>query len=149
MYKRILVPLDGSETAECILPHVREAAKRYEVEEVILLRVVEYVPVWHVEWMDPTGWEKAEEEVARQYISRVGSQLRSEGLNVREEVLVGNTAASILDFSTENAVDLIALATHGRTGINRWLLGSVADRVFRLCRIPMLMVTPPGYRGVT
>lgn len=147
MYKRILVPLDGSETAECIMPHVKEAAKRYEAEEIILLRVVESVPVWAMEWADPTASERAEQEAARQYLSRVGSELRSEGLNVREEVLVGSTAGTIVDFSRENTIDLIALATHGRTGITRWVMGSVADRVLRSSRVPMLIVTPPGYRA--
>lgn len=149
MYKRILVPLDGSETAECILPHVREAAKKYEVEEVILLRVVEPIPAWAIEWGDPTPLQRAEQEASRQYLSRVGSQFRSEGLNAREEIRVGDTAGSIIDFAKENAIDLIALATHGRTGISRWVIGSVADRVLRSSRIPMLVVTPPGYKSET
>ncbi|MFP4642685.1 MAG: universal stress protein [Dehalococcoidia bacterium] len=150
MYERILVPLDGSETAECILPHVREAAKRYEVEEVVLLRVVEPVPLWDAQWVDTTALERVEQETARQYLADVGSRLRTEGLNVREEVLVDhNAAGSIVDFSRGNAIDLITLATHGRTGISRWVIGSVADRVLRSSRLPVLMVTPPGYRAET
>jgi len=142
MYQRILVPLDGSELAECVLPHVKAIAKGCNIGEVVLLEVVEPPPAWAAEGIDFYAVQNASVEAAKEYLSKVQSQLSSEGFNVRSEVLVGKAAETIIEFSQQNAVDLVAIATHGRSGISRWVFGSVADKLVRSSSVPLLLIRP-------
>ncbi|MDD5039476.1 MAG: universal stress protein [Dehalococcoidales bacterium] len=150
MYKRILVPLDGSELAECVLPHVESIAKGCGVVDVVFLRVVE--PVFMAETYDeadinPEDVKRMETQVkanAVDYLKQVASRAKYDGTTVETKVVNGRAAESIVDYATKNGVDLIAMATHGRSGPSRWVMGSVADRVVRSGCIAVLMVTPPG-----
>ena len=142
MYQRILVPLDGSELAECVLPHVKAIAKGCNVGEVILLDIVEAPPSWAAEGIDYLKYESVHMQAAKEYLEKIGSQLSSEGFNVRAEVLMGRVAETIMEFTQKNAVDLVAIATHGRSGISRWIFGSVAEKVLRSSRVPVLMIRP-------
>jgi len=72
------------------------------------------------------------------------SQLSSEGFNVSSEILVGRAAETIAEFAKQNAIDLIAIATHGRSGVSRWVWGSVADKVLRSSQVPVLVIRPAG-----
>ena len=136
MYQKILVPLDGSELGECVLPYVKEITRGCDVKEVILLEVIE--PIY------AKKAENATVEVAREYLSRIQSQLSSKGVGISSEVLVGKTAWTIIEFAERNAVDLIAIAKHGHSGIRQWVRGSVADKISSSSRIPVLMIRPPG-----
>ena len=143
MYKKILVPLDGSELAECVLPHVKAIATGCNVAAVVLLQVVEPPPTGRGEGViDFTTWADANMKIAREYLARVQSQLILEGLKVESEVLVGTAAEAITTFAKGSGVDFIAIATHGRSGISRWVFGSVADRVLRSSGVPVLIVRP-------
>jgi nucleotide-binding universal stress UspA family protein len=79
---------------------------------------------------------------ATAYLSKVAQKLKNEGLDVKTEVLFGNVIDQLTDFTEKQSVDLIIIATHGRSGVSRWVWGSVADRVLRSARVPVLMVRP-------
>ncbi|MFC1964355.1 universal stress protein [Chloroflexota bacterium] len=150
MYQKILVPLDGSELAECVLPHVEAITKGCGVKEVTFLRVVEpfYIPaVGDGGFISPRQIKQFEDEnrkSAETYLSRIESQAKYEAANVRTEVLDGQAAKTIAEYATKNEFDLIIIATHGRSGISRWVWGSVADRTLRSACVPVLMVRAPG-----
>ena len=147
MYSKVLVPLDGSELAECVLPHVKAIARGCSTGDVMLVEVVEPQAIWALEGIEAVDFvalQKADMAAAKEYLSKVQSQLTSEGLNVSSEVLEGKAAESIIEFAEQNAVDLIAIATHGRSGISRWVFGSVADKLLRSSHVPVLMIRPAG-----
>lgn len=152
MYDRILVPLDGSKLAECVLLHVEKIAKDCKVKEVILFRVCES-PSISADYpaSRPVNWEEHVTQMtayAQQqcslYLGDVEKQLRDAGFNVRTESRFGNAADEIVDYTEKNEVDLIIMASHGRSGLTRWAYGSVADKVFRSTCTPILMVRAPG-----
>ena len=122
MYKKVLVPLDGSELAECVLPHVEAIAKGCQVAEVTFIRVVEPVtlPIGDGEYLTPdvmTIWtqvESHEKASAEKYLSKLAGQIKYDGGNVKSKVIVGRVAESIANYTTDNEIDLIIIATHGR-----------------------------------
>lgn len=149
MYKKILVPLDGSQLAECVLPHVESIARGCGVQEVILLRVAE---PFH-QFCDYDGCVSQEtinsidadnKAAAEKYLSQLIRRARYDGVSVKAEVITGTPGESIADYATRNSIDLIAIATHGRSGISRWTWGGVADRILRSACVPVLMVRAPG-----
>jgi nucleotide-binding universal stress UspA family protein len=149
MYKKILVPLDGSALAECVLPHVESIAKGCGVEEVIFLRVAE--PFGQL--CDFEGCPSQEtinsidadnKAAAEKYLSQVIKRTRYDGVSVKPEVIAGKPGESIADYAAKNSIDLIAIATHGRSGISRWTWGSVTDQVLRSACVAVLMVRAPG-----
>ena len=147
MYKRVLVPLDGSELSECILEHVKAIATGCSVPEVILLRVAE--PIQHVyemgeDWRRDT--EKKTEAAATEYLSQVAANLKQEGIATETTVVQGQVAEEILDYVKSNHVDLVIMSTHGRSGVSRWFLGSVAERVVRHSVAPVLVASPSACR---
>ena len=147
MYRRIMVPLDGSELAECALPHMEAIARGCQTVDVILLRVVEPVNLpgdYIISQTDRERIEKKHRSVAEDHLEQLTSRLKDRGINVQSEVVAGKVAESIVTYAENNEVDLIIMATHGRSGISRWSLGSVADRVVRLACVPVLMVRAPG-----
>ncbi len=150
MYQKILVPLDGSELAECVLPHVESIARGCGVQNVIFLRVVEpfYMPSGGdgVSFSDKDIKRINSENrtAAESYLSQLASRTKYDRVNVQSEVITGKAADSIAEYVTKNEVDLIVIATHGRSGVSRWVWGSVADRVLRSACVPILMVRAPG-----
>ncbi len=150
--KTILVPLDGSELAESVLPHVEALAKQRngDVIDIILLRVCEYavVPDDNARGV-PSGWEKGvRREIARskresrKYLAEVEKRLEDTDLRVQSEVLVGEPPNEIINHANGNLFSLIAMATHGRSGLTRLAYGSVADKVLRGASCPLLVVRP-------
>ncbi|MEE8472436.1 MAG: universal stress protein [Dehalococcoidia bacterium] len=154
MYRKIMVPLDGSELAECVLPHVEAIARGCAPTTVIFLRVAEPVRVYpgattlggEYTFTDQ-DWKQLEVErwaATEDYLKGIVGRVKYDGVSVRSEVLMGEVAEGIADYATKNDADLIIMATHGRSGISRWVLGSVADRVLRSSCVPVLMVRAPG-----
>ncbi len=148
MYKHIMVPLDGSALAECVLPHVDALAKVCLVENVTFVRVLkpiqfiaEDVTLPDKEWKRLYAEERAESE---NYLKQLVSRLKYDKVNVKWQVLEGQVADNLVDYAVKNNVDLIIIATHGRSGISRWVWGSVADRILRSACVPVLMVRAPG-----
>jgi nucleotide-binding universal stress UspA family protein len=152
MYEKILVPLDGSELAESVLPHVETIARGCSVVEIILLRVCE-APSILADYPEGSNrnWEKHVERMttnAQQqcnvYLGDVEKQLRDRGFNVMIESRLGKPAEEIVDYAFKNGVDLIIMASHGRSGVSRWAYGSEADKVLRSSCVPVLLVKVPG-----
>lgn len=150
MYKKILVPLDGSELAECVLPHVATIAGGCGTEEVIFLRVVEPTIIPSAYFgADFSGEEltrlnKEHQIAAADYIDKLVTRTRYGGVKVTGKTIDGRPADVIADFAKDNGIDLITIATHGRSGVSRWVWGSVADRVMRSSCVPVLMIRAPG-----
>ncbi len=143
MYKKILVPLDGSKLAECVLGHVRGIATGCSVPEVDLLFVVEPISgTAGVTYFASVEGQKKLIAWGKNYLAKVGKSLVGEGIAARGIVLEGKPAEVILDYAGKNKIDLIMMATHGRSGPARWALGSVTDKVVRLSTVPVFIVTP-------
>ncbi|MGQ9545742.1 MAG: universal stress protein [Dehalococcoidia bacterium] len=149
MYQKILVPLDGSDVAECVLPHVKAIALGCGTQAILLLRIIEPIPAETPPATDFEAVQKASAKAAQKYLAKIKAQLSKEGLNVKAKVLTGRPADTIADFAQREKVDLIVVATHGRSGITRWLFGSVADRLVRSSPAPVLVIRPRGFRGGT
>lgn len=151
MYNKILVPLDGSLLSECVLPHVESMLKGCSIKEVVFIRIVEPMPIpYAVGEYQPAGLEfeqieKSERVQARNYLEKLIERMKTESVKFSYEVLVdGQVAPIISDYASQNDVDLIVIATHGRSGITRWAMGSVADRILRSSCAPVLMIRAPG-----
>lgn len=141
MYKKILVPLDGSKTAEGILPHVKALAYS-EGAEIIILNVATN-PAHEFAFSDPAiaGGTVAEQAgKAREYTNKICSELKAEGFKGASYLREGSPATTIIGTAEELDVDVIAMSTHGRSWPSKWLLGSVAERVVRHSKKPVLMI---------
>jgi nucleotide-binding universal stress UspA family protein len=147
MYKKIMVPLDGSGLAECVLSHVEAVSKGSQPNEIVFVRVVEPLPRGRVS--SPFGedlkrLESEDREKAQEYLAGVAKGLHFDGIEVRTEVILGKAAEELASYAEENQVDLIVMATHGHSGPSRWVFGSVAERILRSACVPVLMVRAPG-----
>ena len=173
MLQKILVPLDGSELAESIIPYVEEISQRCEPVDVILLRVIrppsghsggafravagdlptrrtpdsenDVDAAMHPVYRDQAmASARAEAEAA---LAPVVERLCENLVAARAVVVFGRAAESIVEFAEREGVDLIALSTHGRSGLGRWFFGSVAEKVLRGTHLPLFLVRPPGLTG--
>ena len=150
MYQHIMVPLDGSELAECVLPHVEAIAGGCKVSKVTLVRVVAPLHLYGgVEFsISPEERQRLEVDsmdIARNYLDEMVKRLRDNGIVAQSEVLFGNVIDELVEYADKNKVDLIVIATHGRSGVGRWVWGSDADRILRSAHVPVLMVRVPSY----
>ncbi len=128
MINHILVPLDGSSLAECVLPHVLAIAPVTNAR-VTLIHVLEHPEHQNGNSpIDPMGWHMHKQEV-QSYLENTAERLQKSGLEVSQVILEGKSAESIIDFARGNDVDLIALSTHGRTGLTGWNVSSVVQKV--------------------
>jgi nucleotide-binding universal stress UspA family protein len=142
MYKRILVPLDGSETAEQALAYATAQAE-YCSAQLVLLRVLEPLP--RDRGLPLSAIRRAEEQTsksAREYLQRVAARMPDHCAPVETAVREGRAHEEIIRFAEEQAIDLIVLCSRGSSGISRWLIGSVADRVVRGSTTPILLIRP-------
>jgi len=148
MYHTILVPLDGSKRAEAILPHVEEMALGYEAK-VIFVRVVEPPPVVVV----PEGgrrlghqmeFERREEE-AESYLTGIQGEFREKGIEAKTSITFGPVVEEIAKATGREGADLIALASHGRTGLSQVFYGSVAAGVLQRVDRPLLLIRSLDY----
>ena len=146
-----MVPLDGSELAECVLPHVEAFLKGFNIHDVTLVRVVEPEMYFYGEYpIDAkilAESESARKSSAEDYLNVVVNRLKHEGSTLHAQVIVGRVAESLVDYAEKNDFDLILIATHGRSGVTRWVRGSVADKILRSSKVPVLMVRAPGTEG--
>ena len=143
MYSRILVPLDGSPLAERALHHAMEVAGK-EGPEILLVRAVD-VPLAVIPETGFADEMAAVDEIfadARTYMDGVVSAAKADGFRVRGEVVKGIPEDVILSTADREDVDVIVMCTHGRTGLSRWLMGSVAEAVMTSTRRPLLLVKP-------
>lgn len=153
MYKKILVPLDGSHLAECSLNHVTNLIKDASVSEVVLLTAVVVDLPWR-EMEDTTEGRiappfdyralvDASVAKAKEYLAKVRARFSSWGIPIKTEA-IESTAPSytITDYAEKNDVDAIAIATHGYTGMKKVLLGSVASKVLQESNVAVLLIRP-------
>jgi nucleotide-binding universal stress UspA family protein len=149
MYEKILVPLDGSSLAECVLPDVETMAKSYNSKTVTFVRVIEpMIPYGGGEgYIDPRIYQQIEDDArneAESYLKGLATRIKMGPAQVKTEVLLGRAAESIIAYAKKVNVDIIVTATHGRSGVTRWVLGSVADRLLHIAPMPVLVVRAPG-----
>ncbi len=143
MYKKILVPLDGSELAEAVLPHVKALAKS-EGAEIVILRVPD-LPAPDFFSRNPAMANKIVEDLeieTGKYLQDEVKKLNKKGVKVSSVMREGPVPDTILAVAEETHADVIAMATHGRSGIQRWLMGSVADKVVHHSHIPVMLIHP-------
>ncbi len=127
--RRALVSLDGSEASEAVIPYIEELAARLHTE-VTLLQVV--APAYRV-YAD-----------AEAYLERIKERFQDKGISTKSVVRMGAAAEEIIKVADETEIDIVAMSTHGRSGIGRWSMGSVADKVLRGGNTPVLLVRSPG-----
>jgi len=143
MFERILIPLDGSPRAEVILGQVAKILRR-EDSEILLLRILDIAQV--LRGMEPgrrVDTEKLRDEervTAQAYLEDLTRRISERGARVRGRIAEGTAAKEIVVQAAAERATLIALSTHGRTGLSRWLVGSVAEKVVRTSPVPVLLV---------
>ena len=141
MYQQILTPLDGSRRAEMILPQVESLAQQCG-STIILLEVLEPLPHYVASPAPELLKAGATQRTAeiRRYVHEMGDRLRARGFAVRTVVKQGPVVETILQVAMEEGADLIAMASHGYTGMARLLHGSVAAEVLHRARTPLLIL---------
>jgi len=140
MFKKVLVPLDGSTLAENTLPFVINLAKEGCVEEVVILNVVEIPIMWSSESFDIFPLKNAQFRRAQKYLAGIETKLSDEGIKIKAEILEGAAAKCIVEYAQSNAVDLIVIGTHGYTGMKELVFGSVALKVLHDAHVPVLLI---------
>jgi nucleotide-binding universal stress UspA family protein len=156
VYKKVMVPLDGSKVAECVLPHLETIVSGcQDSPEITLVRAVEpiSVPVGREMTQFSSLEQVADFEVhqktdAERYLKEKIEYLRERGVRARSEIVFGKAGAALTDFAHKNSFDLIIIATHGRSGITRLVWGSVAEHILRNVNVPVLMVRAVKTAGV-
>jgi nucleotide-binding universal stress UspA family protein len=147
VFEHVLIPLDGSTLSEEILdPALALGAlmdAEYILMEAIEVPALGYAPAAQAAGLDDRMLEQWRAE-AHAYLERVAARIRARGQVARTNVVIAPPAMAIIDYAREHAADLIALSTHGRGGLARMLLGSVADKVVRGADVPVLLQRPRG-----
>ena len=153
--RTIVAPMDGSETAESVLPHVIALAKQRAIEPVTvnLIRVCDppVAPSYYSPELSgvPLNWgEFMEQEmtrckqVASDYLGNIAKQLDDQGIKAESTILVGKAADEIIDYVSKNPFSIVVMATHGRTGLSRLVFGSVTESVLQAVSNPILLTKP-------
>src|SRR5208337_813831 len=135
-FERILVPLDGSACAEMILPTVEKFAADYK-SSIALVQAV------FVRSFPGKNLTEAEMEAVKQgedYLKKMAEQLKAKGYKVDTHVRYGDPAEEILEHASQKDIDMVAMTTHGRSGVKRFLLGSVVSKILRHSPKPIFLV---------
>ena len=139
VYTRILVPLDGSAVAEGALDHAVQMADRFG-SELILLRAA------FLSWLPEAHQAEAQQTLVREseaYLNEMVRQLQRPGRRIRTAVRWNKAAEAIIDYAVEHQVSVVVIATRGHSSLERWPMGSIAEKVLRSMRVPTLLVRPP------
>lgn len=150
MYTKILVPMDGSEIAECVLPTVEWFAKVSNVKEIVIVRVVEPLHIRdglekHFDPEERKHIQSDSKKLAETYCEEVIKNLKTGKATAEWKVLEGKPAEAIIKYvHKDKEVDLIIMATHARSEMGKMLHGSTADEVIHEAVVPVLLVTPHG-----
>ncbi len=156
MYSRILVPLDGTDHSETILPHATELAQKFAAT-LVLLRVTmsrgealrqtvspEPMAAAPISLDVADSLVDAQDEAAGRYLAGVRQRLESSGVSCETVVVEGNTTITLPEVVKQQRIELVAMATHGRAGLSRFFLGSVADSLLHDVHIPVLLLNSEG-----
>lgn len=152
MYRKILVPLDGSRFSESSLEHLKKVISGSSGLDVVLLTAIDPVSYFSVGELAAANTkmatvvevqtELAGKAKASAYIEKIAEGLKKEGFSASTVVVLGKPAEEILSYAEQNHVELIIMSTHGKSGISRWAFGSVSDAVVRRSTVPVLIVSP-------
>ena len=161
MIKKILVPLDGSKLAECVLADTEDLAKKLDAEVALIsvtnsvqgywpiedarrpseLHMVEKIDAQKNDFLYPQA-TCSQEEHATNYLNAAAKGLEEKGVKVIKEVICGKTAQEIIYYAERNHSDLIIMSTHGRSGLSKLTHGSITEKVLKLARIPVMVIRP-------
>ena len=139
MFKHILVPLDGSSLAECVLPHAVVMAQAFEAQ-LTLLSVQEHIPNLDIRRVvDPLDWQMWKAE-SNAYLEAVGHRIRLAALSADIVLLEGQPASTITNYVHKHGIDLIVLSSHGQSGLSEWSVSSVVQKIINRARASILLV---------
>jgi nucleotide-binding universal stress UspA family protein len=139
MFERILVPLDGSSLAECVLPYLIAISNNYH-PEINLLRVLDPLSAaTRPRFVDPINWQIRKAE-AESYLKEIALQLSMAGIDCTINVLEGKAADTTIEFVREHNIDLIVLSSHGQSGLSSWSISSVVQKIILRARTSFLLV---------
>jgi len=141
-HKRVLVALDGSTACETVLRFLMEIAGPLQMT-VLLTHVLEPMPASVINGTVIIDDFEARRREAEEYLAPISAALRSQGVDTAWAIRRGRPAEEILAAARESGANLIAMATHGRTGLGRLLFGSVAEEVLRHAPVPVFMIRAP------
>jgi nucleotide-binding universal stress UspA family protein len=142
MYRKILVPLDGSTFAECSLAHVKAIATGCQVPEVVFMTVIDHIQQFP--GMDRKINEKNKEELrtaAKKYLADTSEKMKKEGINAETNIVEGSPADMVLEYMKTHGIDLLIMSTHGASGAGRRPMGSTAEKIIRNSTVPVLAVS--------
>jgi nucleotide-binding universal stress UspA family protein len=144
MIKKILVPLDGSELSLSVLPAIEEMASKLDASLVLFHAINPTVASYPgVEmWAADARLVEDQKQAATKFLERLAEDLKAKGLDVSNVVMLGPVVDEIALAAESNDADMIAMSTHGHSGIGRWVMGSVADAVVRRTHLPCLLLRP-------
>lgn len=145
MYEKIMVPLDGSELAEVALPYAAELAIQLGSE--ITLIYVSELGKDPQEEMDQSYLQKTVESIKERAASYSGQPATTQIIKVKSVILSGHPAEKIVEYADSENISFIVMSTHGRSGIQRWALGSVADKVMRASTKPVVLIRSKDSRS--
>jgi len=154
IYQKILIALDGSELAECSLEHAKAIAQGCNVADVIVFRVIEPLSTQTLSALAEAGDDnirkamEQNQQDAKDYVLKVENILKTQRIASRAVTVEGRAADEILSYTEKNNVDLIVMSTHGRSGLSHFFFGSVAEKVSRHSRVPVLLLAPEGCRKI-
>ena len=137
MFDHVLVPLDGSSLAECVLPHTVAVAQTFQAR-VTLLQVLSRADTGR-QFVDPLGWHMSK-AAAQNYLESIQQRLQEANIQTDIKLLDGHTANSIIDFAQQNLVDLIILSSHGRSGLSMWNVSGVVYKIIQRSCLPIMIV---------
>ena len=158
MYQNIMVPLDGSEVAECVLSHLKVLIELERVKEIIFVRVV--TPLHMHGGLEtrflPEERKRLDQDavnIARGYLGQIAKRFKDKDIAIKTEVLFGKVEQELEEYANKHKVDLIILCSHGYSGltheITHWGWGSTADRILRQTNAPILLVRACGANAVS
>jgi nucleotide-binding universal stress UspA family protein len=142
---KILAPLDGSDIGEAALPYAETLAVNSGAS-ISLLQVVSPPGTVEAGLLEGPNWRKfvkAMQDAGKEYLKNIAERLNAKGIKSAYDVVTGDPADKIVEYADDKSVSLIAMSTHGRTGLTRWVLGSIADKVLHGASIPILLVRSP------
>jgi len=142
---KILAPLDGSDIGEAALPYAETLAINSRAS-VDLLQIISPPGTVEASLLGGPDWRKfikAMHDAGENYLKSIAKRLSGNGIKSAYEVVTGDPAGKIVEYAEDKQASLIAMSTHGRTGLARWVLGSVADKVLHSARTPILLVRSP------
>lgn len=148
LFKRILLPLDGSEAGEATLPYIKELTEKLHSEVILFQVIASGKHVHTIGGLDYVRFTEEQvasrKESARQYLEGASQRFADTKATIRTELKSGDAAQEIINFADEINASLVAVSTHGRSGIERWAFGSITHRVLHHGNIPLLLVRAPG-----